>query len=67
MRQRLAMFVSIVRAPALERLSELVESGLVMPSLTGTYPLDRAPEAMRDLVAGRVRGKVAIVPGDGGL
>lgn len=62
-RQRLAMFVSIVRAPALERLGELIEDGLVVPALTDTYPLVRAPEAMRDLVAGRVRGKVAIVPG----
>ena len=66
-RQRLAMFVSIVRAPALERLSELIEAGLVTPALTETYPLSRAPEAMRDLVAGRVRGKVAIVPGDTAL
>jgi NADPH:quinone reductase-like Zn-dependent oxidoreductase len=63
LRQRLAMFVSIVRAPALERLSELVDAGLVTPALTETYPLDRAADAMRDLVAGRVRGKVAIVPG----
>ncbi len=30
------------------------------PSLDVTYPLDRVPEALRALEAGRVRGKVAI-------
>jgi NADPH:quinone reductase-like Zn-dependent oxidoreductase len=64
LRQRLAMFVSIERAEALERLTELVEGGLVVPALDATYPLDRTPEAMRDFVAGRVSGKVAIVVGD---
>ncbi|WP_418605250.1 hypothetical protein [Georgenia sp. SUBG003] len=31
-----------------------------MPALGATYPLDQAPQAMRDLVAGRLRGKAAI-------
>ena len=30
------------------------------PSVDRTYPLEQAPEAMRQLQAGRVRGKVAI-------
>ena len=59
-RQRLTMRVPRESASDLARLSALIESGQVTPSVGATYPLDEAPEAMRDLVAGRVRGKVAI-------
>ena len=30
------------------------------PSIDRTYPLDQAPDAMRRLEAGEVRGKIAI-------
>jgi len=60
LRQRLTMFVATVRAIDLERLTELIESGQVTPSIDRSYPLGQAPEAMRHLVAGQVRGKVAI-------
>jgi NADPH:quinone reductase-like Zn-dependent oxidoreductase len=60
LRQRLTMFVAKVGASDLERLTGLVESGQVTPSIGRSYPLDQAPEAMRHLVAGEVRGKVAI-------
>ncbi|HEX5088097.1 MAG TPA: NAD(P)-dependent alcohol dehydrogenase [Nocardioides sp.] len=60
-RQRLTMRVPRERAADLERLSALIEAGRVTPSVGATYPLADAAEAMRDLVAGRVRGKVAIV------
>jgi NADPH:quinone reductase-like Zn-dependent oxidoreductase len=63
-RQRLTMFVARQRASDLEALAELIESGQVTPALETTYPLDGAGEAMRQLVAGRVRGKVAIMVGD---
>ncbi len=59
-RQRLAMFLAKERASDLERLTELIEAGKVIPSLDRSYPLDQAPEAMRLLEAGQVRGKVAI-------
>jgi NADPH:quinone reductase-like Zn-dependent oxidoreductase len=59
-RQRLTMFVAKERASDLDRLTPLVESGQVTPCLDSTYSLDRAPEAMRHLEAGQVRGKVAI-------
>ncbi len=59
-RQRLAIFVAAQRAENLERLTTLIEAGSVTPSLGGSYPLERAADAMRELVAGRVRGKVAI-------
>ena len=59
-RQRLTMFVAKQRASDLERLTELIEAGKVTPSVERTYPLDRAPEAIRHLEAGKARGKVAI-------
>ena len=63
LRQRLAMFVAKEHFSSLERLSELIEEGKVTPSIDRTYPLDRAPEAIRHLAAGNVRGKVAIAVG----
>jgi NADPH:quinone reductase-like Zn-dependent oxidoreductase len=59
-RQRLTMFVGKVRSNDLARLTGLIEEGALIPSLERTYPLSRAPEAMRHLAAGRARGKVAI-------
>ena len=59
-RQRLAMLVAKEHFSPLERVAELIEEGKVTPSIDRTYPLDRAPEAMRQLVAGNVRGKIAI-------
>jgi len=60
-RQRLAMLASKERAGDLERITPLLESGAVVPSIDRSYPLDRVPDAMRHLEAGNVRGKVAIV------
>jgi NADPH:quinone reductase-like Zn-dependent oxidoreductase len=59
-RQRLTMLVAKERAGDLERLTELLESGKVTPSIGGTYSLDRVPDAMRLLEAGKARGKFAI-------
>ena len=59
-RQRLTMRVPKESAADLERLTALVDAGQIMPSVGATYPLADAAEAMRELVAGRVRGKVAI-------
>jgi NADPH:quinone reductase-like Zn-dependent oxidoreductase len=59
-RQRLALFLAKERASDLEQLTELIEDGKVMPSLDRSYPLDQAPQAMRLLETGKVRGKVAI-------
>jgi len=60
-RQRLTMRMPKERAADLERLTALIEAGRVTPSVGATYPLDDAADAMRDLVAGRVRGKVSIL------
>jgi NADPH:quinone reductase-like Zn-dependent oxidoreductase len=59
-RQRLTTFIAKERAVELERLTELIESGAVTPSIERTYPLDQVPDAMAHLVAGRARGKLAI-------
>lgn len=60
-RQRLAMFVAKQRASDLQRLAAFIEAGTVTPSLDRTYPLAEVPLAMDHLIAGRVRGKVAII------
>ncbi|MFC5827734.1 NAD(P)-dependent alcohol dehydrogenase [Nonomuraea insulae] len=57
---RMAGFISTERTADLERLADLIEAGKVTPSIGSTYALDRVPEAMRHLVAGKARGKVAI-------
>ncbi len=44
----------------LERLSELIEAGQLVPAVERTYPLGEIPDAMRELVAGKVRGKLVI-------
>jgi NADPH:quinone reductase-like Zn-dependent oxidoreductase len=59
-RQRLTGFVPQERASDLERLADLIEAGTLTPSIDASYPLERAPEAMRHLEAGSVRGKAVI-------
>ena len=59
-KQRLRTFVAGQKASDLEQLTGFIEAGQVTPSVDRTYPLDQAPEAMRRLEAGEVRGKIAI-------
>jgi NADPH:quinone reductase-like Zn-dependent oxidoreductase len=59
-KQRLTLRVPKENAADLERLTAMIEAGQVTPSVGATYPLDQAATAMRELVAGTVRGKVAI-------
>ena len=58
--QRFANFINKERASDLDRISELIDAGQVSPSIDRTYPLEQVPEAIRQLAAGQVRGKVAI-------
>ena len=58
--QRLTSLLARERASDLERLAELADAGGLVPSIDRTYPLAEAPEAMRRLVAGQVRGKSVI-------
>ena len=59
-RQRLVLFMAKERAVDYERLTRLIEAGKVTPRLDRSYQLDEAPDAMRLLEHGQVRGKVAI-------
>jgi NADPH:quinone reductase-like Zn-dependent oxidoreductase len=59
-RQRLTTFIATHREADIQHLAELIEAGDLTPILDRTYPLPEAADAMRHLVAGRVRGKLAI-------
>jgi 2-desacetyl-2-hydroxyethyl bacteriochlorophyllide A dehydrogenase len=58
--QTLVMLTSKERHEDLLDLTELIEAGKVTPAVDRTYPLVDVPEAMRYLMDGRARGKVAI-------
>jgi NADPH:quinone reductase-like Zn-dependent oxidoreductase len=60
-RQRLGTFIASPNAADLAALTELIEAGQVTPALDRTYPLAQAPAALRELRAGRIRGKAAVV------
>ncbi len=65
-RQRLTMLVSRQRRTDLEHLAQLIETGQLTPVIGTIYPLRQAPDAMRDLAAGRARGKLVISVADSG-
>jgi NADPH:quinone reductase-like Zn-dependent oxidoreductase len=60
-RQRLALLTPKEAAADYERLTTMIEAGNVTPRLGGTYPLENASEAMRQLELGQVQGKIAVV------
>ena len=60
LRQRMVLFLARERAADYEKLTDLIESGKLVPSLDRTYPLQDAREAMQLLEGGEIRGKVAI-------
>ena len=59
-RQRLTLLVPKEHYADLERLTAYIEAGTVTPSIDRTYPLDQAADAMQQLIAGQVRGKITI-------
>lgn len=61
-RQRLTMLASKEHHADLLVLTEPIDAGKLTPSIDATYPLDQARDAMCQLEAGNVRGKVVIVP-----
>ena len=55
------------REPELARkvfadLFDLLAQGRIMPILTRRYPLEQAPQAMKDLAARRTTGKLVLIP-----
>ena len=47
-------------AADLVALRELIEAGQIKPAVDRTYPLSEVAAAIRDLIDGRVRGKIVI-------
>ena len=58
--QRLTLLGPKEHYADLERLTEYIEAGTVTPSIDRTYPLDQAADAMEQLIAGHVKGKIAV-------
>jgi NADPH:quinone reductase-like Zn-dependent oxidoreductase len=58
--QKLRPLLSLPNQLDLQLLSELLEAGTLSPVIHRTYQLGEVPRAMRDLEAGRVRGKAVI-------
>ena len=63
-RQRLVPLMAKERASNLDILTEHLQRGQLTPSIAESYPLAQAKDAMRLLEAGKVRGKVVIIPED---
>jgi NADPH:quinone reductase-like Zn-dependent oxidoreductase len=59
-RQNLKSFIQKEHHTKIERLAEHLESGAVVPVIERTVGLPGVPDALRDLEAGRVRGKIAV-------
>jgi NADPH:quinone reductase-like Zn-dependent oxidoreductase len=65
-RQRLTTFISRHRRADLETLARLIQAGQPTPVTGKTCPLRQAPGAMRHLLAGHARGKLALTVTDAG-
>jgi NADPH:quinone reductase-like Zn-dependent oxidoreductase len=59
-RQRLTSFINKEHYAIIERLAAHLASGAVVPVIDRTVDLEHVPDAIRDLEAGRVAGKVAV-------
>jgi NADPH:quinone reductase-like Zn-dependent oxidoreductase len=57
-RQRLVTFIASENSNDLDTLRTMIEAGAVTPAVDRVCSLPEIPDAMRDLEAGRVRGKV---------
>jgi NADPH:quinone reductase-like Zn-dependent oxidoreductase len=59
-KRKIVTFIALVRREDLEFLSGLVEAGQLRSTVEKVYPLSETAEALRQLEAGRVRGKVVV-------
>jgi NADPH:quinone reductase-like Zn-dependent oxidoreductase len=60
------MLISRQRRADLETLARLIEAGELTPVIDKTYPLHRAPDAMRHLQAGHAVRKLVLTVTDAG-
>jgi NADPH:quinone reductase-like Zn-dependent oxidoreductase len=61
-RQRLGTFVAKENTADLDALRALIETGAVTPVIDRVIALHDVPDAIRNLAAGHVRGKIVIAP-----
>ncbi|MBF6592867.1 MAG: NAD(P)-dependent alcohol dehydrogenase [Thermaceae bacterium] len=59
-RQRLVTFICNENSKDLQTLAQLLEARKITPVIDRVSSLENLPDAMRDLEAGRVRGKVVV-------
>lgn len=59
-RRKIVTLIASVRRQDLEFLSGLVVAGRLRPTIDRVYPLSETAEAIRQLEAGRVRGKLVV-------
>lgn len=59
-RQRLGTFVAKTNTADLDTLRDLIETGAVTPAVERVIALAGVPDAIHDLAAGKVRGKIVI-------
>jgi NADPH:quinone reductase-like Zn-dependent oxidoreductase len=59
-RQRLGTFIAKPNSHDLDALRALIEAGSVTPTIDRVIALDQIPDAIRDLTAGHVRGKITV-------
>ena len=59
--QRLKGFVNMEHHTILEGLTDHLASGAAVPVIDRTVDLEHVPDAIRDLAAGRIAGKAAVV------
>ena len=60
-RQRLGTFVAKPNRADLDTLRALIQTGAITPVIDRVIALDGLPDAIRDLNAGHVRGKIVVV------
>lgn len=60
-RHRMAMFISAEDRGHVAQLAEFLADGRVVPAVGASYPLVEVRSAVEDLLAGRARGKSAVV------
>jgi NADPH:quinone reductase-like Zn-dependent oxidoreductase len=61
--QRLGTFIAKPNRADLDALRSLIETGSVRPAVDRVIALEEVPDAIRDLTAGRVRGKIILATG----
>lgn len=57
---KLGTFICSENAADLKTLGDLIETGAVTPAIDRTYPLEDVPAAIRHLLDGSARGKIAV-------